>query len=86
MQTELLEGRGPGHWQRILVKPDGAQPRWSAIVWCPACGRVLDARNHHIGADGQITPSLGHPASYPPCGWHVLPKLLGWSPLPSQGP
>jgi hypothetical protein len=87
MQIEIPHGRGPGHWQRILVDELGDHPKWAAIVWCPECGRGLFARNHTIDGNGQITPSLGHPTEYPPCGWHTSPKLLDWAPVPpTPGP
>ena len=83
MQIEIPQGKGKGHWQRVLVDELGDNPRWGAIVWCPECGRVLYAANHKIDENGQISPSLGHPTEYPPCGWHTNPKLLNWAPVPA---
>ena len=71
-----------GTWTRMLFHT--AEPEfkayWSAIICCPECGKYLNLVNHKIAADGQISPSVGHPNSYPPCGWHVTPKLLDWLP------
>ena len=84
MQFEIQRGKGRGKWQPILLHTPEPEYRafWSAIVWCPDCGRPLNAVNHSIAPDGQIHPSLGHPTQYPPCGWHVHPKLIGWEQLP----
>ena len=86
MLVNIPHGRGPGTWTRVLVDEFGDRPRWGAMVRCPDCSRPLLARDHHIADDGQITPSLGHPTEYPPCGWHVSPKLLDWSPVPAPPP
>lgn len=90
MLIEIPQGKGRGRWQRYLVNapgnPDDGPRHWSALVWCPDCGRVLDARNHTTADSGQVSPSLGHPESYQPCGWHVHPLLLGWAPLPEMPP
>jgi hypothetical protein len=84
MQIEIPEGKGRGHWQRVIIDEFGDSPCWSAIIWCPDCSRILALqRGHAIAADGQITPSVGHPDSYAPCGWHVNPKLVGWQVLPA---
>lgn len=56
------------------------RPYWSANVFCPDCGRVLSCQNHSIAANGQVSPSLGHPAQFPACGWHTNPRLIGWTP------
>ncbi len=70
-----------GCWQRITIDEAGDDPIYSAIIWCPGCGKPLALqRGHHIADDGQISPSVGHPTTYPPCGWHTNPKLLGWVP------
>lgn len=82
MQIEIPHGRGKGHWNRVIVDELGDNPRWGAIVWCPECGRGLFARDHKIDGNGQISPSLGHPTEYPPCGWHTHPRLLDWAPVP----
>jgi hypothetical protein len=84
MQTEIPEGKGRGHWQRVLLDAQGDSPCWSAIIWCPDCGRILALqRGHAIATNGQITPSVGHPDEYPACPWHTHPRLLGWSVLPT---
>ena len=74
--------RKPGTYERVLhhtPEPE-FRPYWSAIVWCPECGRPLSAGKHAIAPNGQISPSLGHPTSYPACGWHTSPRLLEWHP------
>lgn len=90
MLVEIPRGKGRGTWQRVLFHTPEPEyrPFWSAIVVCPECGKLLNAVNHTIAPDGQVTPSLGHPAEYPPCGWHTNPKLLGWEqwPVPENGP
>lgn len=73
---ELPQGRGPGMWRLILLDEFGDLPRWSAIICCPNCHTMLPIPNHTIAADGEVTPSVGHPIRE--CGWHVSPKLLGW--------
>ena len=80
--AELHPGKGPGQWTRILIDEFGDQPHWGAMVRCPDCGRRLPLVNHSIGPDGQVSPSIGHPATYPPCGWHPTPRLVGWAPCP----
>ncbi len=83
MLIEVPEGKGRGHWQRVIIDEFGDSPCWSAIIWCPDCGKVLALqRGHAIAANGQITPSVGHPDSYPPCPWHTNPRLVGWKELP----
>lgn len=77
-QIDITRGKGRGHWMRVPANEFGDNPFWTAIVWCPECGKPLNAIQHQIGADGQITPSLGHPVEYPPCSWHVSPRLIGW--------
>jgi hypothetical protein len=74
--------RKPGTWERLIAHTPEPEylSYWTAIVWCPDCGRGLLASLHTIANDGRVTPSLGHPASYPPCGWHTHPRLLGWEP------
>lgn len=80
---DVPEGKGRGHWQRVLLDAVGDHPVWSAIIWCPSCGRVLALQRGHTIADtGQVSPSVGHPDTYPPCDWHVNPKLTGWKALP----
>lgn len=80
---EIPEGSGQGHWQRILVDAYEDAPFWSAIIWCPSCAKPLSLVRHAIADDGQVSPSVGHPDSYAPCGWHVTPKLLGWEVRPA---
>lgn len=80
---DVPEGKGRGHWQRILVDAFGDAPFWSAVIWCPSCTRPLSLVRHAIAANGQVNPSVGHPDSYPPCDWHVNPKLLGWEERPA---
>lgn len=80
---EVPEGKGRGHWQRVLLDEYGDSPAWSAIIWCPSCARPLALqRGHTIADNGQISPSVGHPDSYPACDWHCHPRLLGWQTLP----
>lgn len=84
MLVELPRGyrHEPGTWSRVLAmmpEPD-CRYYWTATIWCPECGKALYAANHTIGADGQISPSLGHPDIYPACGWHTYPRLLDWAP------
>lgn len=76
---------------RVIVDELGDHPRWSALVWCPTCGQVMSLMNHTIGADGSVTPSIGHPSGAPACAWHPNARLLGWdrhppeiSPLPKH--
>lgn len=94
---ELLEAksgnkRQPGTWVKVLAHTPEPEfkPFWTAVVNCPECGRMLNATLHSIAANGQISPSLGHPDSYPPCAWHVNPRLMGWTPnewpLPETAP
>lgn len=78
MQIDIPRGKGKGHWELILCDEFGDNPHWSAIVWCPECGRPLSCVNHTIAADGTISPSLGHPTEYPACAWHTNPRLIGW--------
>ena len=77
--VDIPKGHGRGHWQRVLADEYGDNPRWSAVVWCPDCGLGMSAINHTINANGQISPSLGHPTEYPSCGWHTHPRLIGWA-------
>jgi DNA-directed RNA polymerase subunit RPC12/RpoP len=87
MLIDLTEGRGRGQWRRVLLDEFTVQPRWSAIICCPDCGVLLPIPNHTIAADGQVSPSVGHPVTQ--CSWHVHPKLIGWNlapPLPSAYP
>lgn len=85
MNLMIQRGRGPGTWRPLMVLRDDHY-EWKAIIECPECGRYLAAVNHDIDADGQISPSLGHPTEYPPCGWHVNPCLNGWHPEQWQLP
>lgn len=75
-----------GTWAHVLFHTPEPEyrPFWSAMICCPECGKYLNAVNHTISADGQITPSLGHPSEYGPCSWHTSPRLIGWflRPLP----
>ena len=64
----------------------GDRPRWVAMLWCVDCGRPLVLTNHTIAADGQVTPSVGHPENYPPCSWHPTPRLIGWVSEPDPEP
>src|ERR1035437_6734 len=89
MLTDIPMGIGDDHyqkgtWRRFLCHTPEPEyrPYWSAMVTCPECGKFLNCANHTISADGQISPSLGHPTEYPPCGWHTNPKLLGWEQWP----
>jgi hypothetical protein len=86
MQTEIPRGIGKGHWEPVLFEEYGDKPHWSAIVWCPECGKPLNCVNHTIAPNGQISPSLGHPAEYPPCAWHTHPRLVGWEPKTDPPP
>jgi len=91
MLTDLPMAHGRltrGTWQRVLTHTPEPEfkPYWTAIVCCPDCGKLLTCCLHTIAPDGQISPSLGHPTSYPPCGWHTNPKLLDWAPLPPTPP
>ena len=83
MLVNIPEGKGPGTWQRMLADSYTDHPRYTAMITCPVCNRYLYCYNHTIAADGQITPSVGHPHTYPPCTWHTFPKLLGWAPVPA---
>ena len=75
-----------GTWTRFLAHTPEPEyrPYWSAMICCPECGRYLSLVLHSIDENGQVSPSVGHPAEYPPCTWHTSPKLLGWEnwPLP----
>lgn len=81
MMINIPRGKGPGHWMPVIVDEWEDSPRWSAVVWCPDCGKPLSCIRHNIAANGQINPSLGHPVEYPPCPWHVSPRLIGWEVL-----
>jgi hypothetical protein len=81
MIIELLNGKGKGKWSRLLLDEFGDRPRWSAMIRCPECDQRLPIINHTISADGQVTPSVGHPIGMS-CTWHVSPKLIGWAPCP----
>lgn len=81
-QIEIPEGKGRGHWAYFVVDHFGPAPRLSAMVWCPECGKPITCARHTISDDGQVNPSLGHPTEYPPCAWHVNPKLVGWKNTP----
>lgn len=83
--ADIPRGKGRGTWQPILFHTPEPEYRgfWSAIVFCPECNKPLSAVNHNITSDGQVTPSLGHPNSYPPCDWHPPSvKLIGWEQWP----
>jgi len=86
MQTEIPRGKGKGHWELVLFDEYGDKPHRTAIVWCPKCGKPLNCVNHTIAANGQISPSLGHPIEYPPCPWHTSPRLVGWESIPDPQP
>ena len=79
---EGAEKRKAGTWMLLLAHTPEPEYRayWSAIVFCPDCWKPLSAVRHTIAENGQISPSLGHPTAYPPCGWHTNPRLLGWTP------
>ena len=81
MLTELPNGKGRGKWQRLLVDEFGDHPRWSAMIRCPDCEERLSLVDHVIADDGQVNPSVGHWKNVL-CGWHVAPRLGGWSPCP----
>jgi hypothetical protein len=84
MIVDLAEGKGRGKWQRIILDEFSDMPLWSAVIWCPECALpMILQRGHRIAADGRITPSVGHPTSYPPCPWHTNPHLVGWIELPA---
>lgn len=74
-----------GTWQRLLTHTPEPEyrPYWTAMICCPECGRKLYLALHKIAADGQVSPSVGHPAEYPPCPWHVTPRLIGWEQWPT---
>ena len=40
------------------------------------CGKIIRLLDHHIAADGSLTPSVWH--DVPGCGWHVWARLEGW--------
>ena len=82
--VDVPEGVGRGTWQRLLVDSMTDRRRWSAVILCPDCGKPLVLINHTISANGQVSPSVGHPSEFPACGWHQHPRLVGWSlpPLP----
>lgn len=87
MLTEIPRDPGAGKARRGTWAPTmhhtpepEFRPFWSAMVCCPDCGKLLSAINHSIDANGQISPSLGHPTQYGPCGWHTNPRLIGWEP------
>jgi len=86
VSIELPRGKKRGQWQRVLIDEFGDQPRWSALIQCPDCGTHLPIPNHTISAEGQVTPSVAHPASA--CAWHPPGlKLLDWAPCPeAPGP
>ena len=90
MLTDIPNGRGVGQWMRVLVDEFGDHPRWGAMVWCPTCAKPLAVVQHAIDANGCVSPSVGHPLTYPPCPWHPPGvKLLGWDknpPLPEPLP
>lgn len=89
MLTEIPERDAEnrrGRWQRILIDEFEDAPRYGAIIWCPECAKPLAVVDHHIADDGQISPSVGHPDSYPPCGWHTNPRLVGWKTIPPPPP
>lgn len=78
----------PGTWQRVLFytpEPE-CKPFWTAMVWCKECGHPLNLVNHTIAADGQVTPSVGHPDIPLRCSWHPTMKLVGWIELPTPPP
>ena len=82
MKDKLEQGKSPGEWMRTIVDEFSDATRWGAIITCPECKRRLLVRDHTIAPDGQISPSVGHPAEYPFCSWHTHPQLIGWSPVP----
>ena len=84
--TSITRGRGRGHWVPVLIGVDDGQPRWSANVCCPQCGRYLSLINHRIDASGEVSPSIGHPPQFMPCGWHPNAQLIGWDQLPPVPP
>ena len=87
MQHDIPQGHGKGHWQRVILGEMSDEPVWSAVLWCPECGKGMSLqRGHTIAADGQVSPSVGHPNGYPPCGWHTLPRLVGWEVRPNPPP
>lgn len=45
-------------------------------ICCPGCGQV-GGLDHHIAADGTISPSLVCP--FEPCTFHEYGKLEGWT-------
>lgn len=83
---DVPRGKGRGTWARILIDTLGDSPRWSAMIRCPSCAKPLSLVNHTIAPDGQVSPSVGHPDIYPPCDWHVTPKLVGWVDEPAPAP
>lgn len=70
------------HWQYLAPNADAY--RWTATICCPDCGKFLNLVNHTIAADGQVSPSVGHPDGYPACNWHTHPRLIGWEQLAAQ--
>ena len=83
---QLAKGRGPGQWMRLCMDEYGDHPRWAAILRCADCARPLMLVNHTIAADGQVSPSVGHPENYPACSWHPTPRLVGWVAEPDPEP
>lgn len=72
------DGLKPGTWKAWQFLDTATGYKWAATVCCPDCGRLLSLANHSIAENGQVSPSVGHPPEYPPCGWHTHPILLGW--------
>lgn len=61
----------PGTW--FMLECSGGK-RIPAVV-CPGCrGGALSLKDHHVAADGKVTPSLGCPF----CGYHEFITLKGW--------
>lgn len=85
------DGVRKGCYKRVLADEFSDAPRWSAVVFCPECGRGLSLVNHAIAADGTVTPSIGHPDSYRKadgslCEWHPHARLADWNNAPPPKP
>lgn len=62
---DKLSSNRPGEWALI----GGV-----VTISCPNCGRI-GALDHHVKADGTVSPSLVCPHH---CGFHRQGRLEGW--------
>ena len=60
-------------------RPLGSWWLWGdrIMVCCPLCGFQAELE-HHVDAEGQVTPSLWCPTD---CGFHAIVTLSGWTAL-----